>query len=96
MRMTDTQFRSKRQRLGIYALGLEPVSLSRCAIDNLLAVGRPREIGDVSPRAEHLPSRKLHHIRHHDRVVRPLTLDFDHAGERFFVRAEYRSSVPAE
>src|ERR1700732_3478367 len=86
----------ERERFEFRGERIETVSLSRRAIDNLLAIGSPSEIGDVSLRCEYILLAQHRDVDNDDCIVRPVALDLHYACEQFFTRAEYRLPVTAE
>jgi len=94
--MANAQLRAKRQRLGIHALRLEPVCLTRRAII-ICSLSGVQVRSVTCPRASN-SSRRDSFVTSATMIESsaPLTLDFNHAGESFFVRAEHRFSISAE
>src|SRR4029077_4491882 len=86
----------ERERFAYSGERIKTVSLSRRAIDNLLAIGSPSEIGDVSLRCEYILLAQHRDVDNDDCIVRPVALDFHYACEQFFIRAEHGLPVTAE
>src|SRR5580693_3130394 len=94
--MAHAKFRAEGQRLERQALHVQPVSLSRCTINNLTAVRRPCEIRDVPLRLKHILCAQRWDVGKYDGIIGPIAANFDHAGEYFFIRAESCAPVSAE
>ena len=77
MWMANAQFSAEGQRFETHALSVELVGLPGSTINDLLAVRRPREVGDVPLRLKHVLFAQRGYIGEDDGIVGPIAVNFD-------------------
>src|SRR3984957_16702723 len=93
MRMARAKFRPKRQRFRLERFQIDPVSLSRRAINHSSSIRSPGNIRNVSLPVENIYFAQRRSLDHHHRVVSPVAANLHHARQEFSVTTEHKAYV---